>query len=116
MASKYGGYMGRVLKINLTDKSITEYPFSDSERELFIGGKTMANKILYDNLTGNEKPLSEENMLESLTKRDKQSLRVDRDQGHGNGNYAKEGLDLGCKGFLKAPQENEIEGREIYGE
>ena len=52
MASKYGGYMGRVLKINLTDKSITEYPFSDSERELFIGGKTMANKILYDNLTG----------------------------------------------------------------
>lgn len=46
MATKYGGYMGKVLKINLTTQEASEYPFSDEERELFIGGKIMAAKIL----------------------------------------------------------------------
>jgi len=63
MASRYGGYMGRILHIDLTTKKIKDYPFSDEERALYIGGKMMADKILYDNLTGKEKPLSEENML-----------------------------------------------------
>ena len=59
MATKYGGYMGKVLKINLTDKAVSEYPFSDEERELFIGGKTMAAKILMDHFKGTEKAFSE---------------------------------------------------------
>lgn len=63
MASKYGGYMGKVLKINLTTQTVEDYPFSDRERELFIGGKMMAAKILGDHLTGKEKPFSEENLL-----------------------------------------------------
>lgn len=63
MASKYGGYMGKVLKINLTTQTVEDYPFSDRERELFIGGKMMAAKILGDHLTGQEKPFSEENLL-----------------------------------------------------
>lgn len=63
MATKYGGYMGKVLKINLTTREVSEYPFSDEERQLFIGGKTMAAKILGDHLTGKEKAFSEENLL-----------------------------------------------------
>ncbi|MCF0142934.1 MAG: aldehyde ferredoxin oxidoreductase family protein [Parasporobacterium sp.] len=63
MGSTYGGYMGRVIKINLTTKEVSDYPWSDRDRELFIGGKTMADKILYDCLTGKEKAFSEENML-----------------------------------------------------
>ena len=63
MASKYGGYMGKVLKINLSTREVSEYPFSDEERELFIGGKTMAAKILGDHLTGREKAFSEDNLL-----------------------------------------------------
>lgn len=63
MTSKYGGYMGKVLKINLTTQTVEDYPFSDRERELFIGGKMMAAKILGDHLTGQEKPFSEENLL-----------------------------------------------------
>ena len=63
MATKYGGYMGKVLKINLTTREVSEYPFSDEERRLFIGGKTMAAKILGDHLTGKEKAFSEENLL-----------------------------------------------------
>ena len=58
MASKYGGYMGKVLKIDLTSRQVSEYPFSDEDRELYIGGKTMAAKILGDHLTGKEKAFS----------------------------------------------------------
>lgn len=63
MGTQYGGYMGKVLKIDLTTKAVSEYPFSDEERRLFIGGKTMAAKILADHLTGQEKAFSKENML-----------------------------------------------------
>lgn len=63
MATAYGGYMGKVLKIDLTTQEVSEYPFSDEERKLFIGGKTMAAKILGDHLTGKEKAFSKENML-----------------------------------------------------
>ena len=61
--SKYAGYMGRVVQFNLTDGTLKDYPISDKDRELFIGGKTMATKIMYDTLTGKEEPLSEENII-----------------------------------------------------
>ncbi|MCI6633386.1 MAG: aldehyde ferredoxin oxidoreductase family protein [Clostridiales bacterium] len=63
MQSKYGGYMGRVLQINLSTGDVTDYPWTDKDRELYIGGKTMAAKILYDTLTGREDAYSEENPL-----------------------------------------------------
>lgn len=63
MTSKYGGYMGKIIEIDLSSQKTREYPWSDRERELFIGGKIMAMKILGDNLTGKEQPLSEENII-----------------------------------------------------
>lgn len=39
MATQYGGYMGKVIKIDLTTQTVTDYPFSDEERRLFIGRK-----------------------------------------------------------------------------
>lgn len=63
MQSKYGGYMGLVLQINLSTGDVTDYPWTDKDRELYIGGKTMAAKILYDTLTGRENAYSEENPL-----------------------------------------------------
>ena len=63
MATEYGGYMGKVLQIDLTTQEVCEYPFSDEERRLFIGGKMMAAKILYDNFNGTEKAFSKENLL-----------------------------------------------------
>lgn len=63
MQSKYGGYMGRVLQINLSTGDVTDYPWTDKDRELYIGGKAMAAKILYDTLTGRENAYSEENPL-----------------------------------------------------
>jgi len=63
MGSKYAGYMGKVMLVDLSTETVTEYPWSDEERKLYLGGKIMAAKILHDHLTGTEKPFSEENWV-----------------------------------------------------
>ena len=59
----YKGYMGKILQINLSTKEIGEYPWTDRDRRLYVGGKAVASKIMYDNFTGKEDPLGEENMI-----------------------------------------------------
>ena len=55
--------MGKVVMLDLTTQTVTEYPWTDEQRKLYIGGKIMAAKILCDNFTGQEKPFSEENLI-----------------------------------------------------
>ena len=63
MASQYAGYMGKVMMVDLTTETVTEYPWSDEQRELYLGGKIMAARILYDHLTGRESAFSEDNWV-----------------------------------------------------
>ena len=63
MSTKYGGYMGKVVLLDLTAEKAEEYPWTDEQRELFIGGKIMGAKILCDLFTGEEDPLSAENVI-----------------------------------------------------
>lgn len=65
MSTKYGGYMGNILKIDLTMESYCIYPWNDKDRELYLGGKIMAAKILYDNIEKETEtdPLSPQNIL-----------------------------------------------------
>ena len=63
MASNYAGYMGKVMMVDLTAETVTEYPWSDEQRQLYLGGKIMAARILCDHLTGKETAFSEENWL-----------------------------------------------------
>ncbi len=63
MDSKYAGYMGKVIMVDLTTETVSEYPWSDEQRELYLGGKIMAARILCDHLTGKEEPFSEENWV-----------------------------------------------------
>jgi len=63
MTSKYAGYMGKVILADLTTETVTEYPWSDEQRELYLGGKIMAARILCDHLTGKETAFSEENWV-----------------------------------------------------
>lgn len=63
MNSKYGGYMGKILLFDLSSGKAEEYPWTDEDRELYIGGKIAAAKILYDHLSGREEAFSEENWL-----------------------------------------------------
>ncbi len=63
MSTKYCGYMGKVAMLDLSTQTVTEYPWTDRERELYIGGKMMAAKILSDNFTGKEQAFSAENLI-----------------------------------------------------
>lgn len=63
MVSSYGGYMGKIVKLDLSTRTVSEYPWTDRQRELYIGGKIMAARILFDHLTGTETAYSEDNWL-----------------------------------------------------
>lgn len=63
MSTNYAGYMGKVMEIDLTTETTKEYPWTDEQRELYIGGKIMAARILADHLTGKETAFSEENWM-----------------------------------------------------
>ncbi len=67
MATRYKGYSGKALKIDLSSGSIEEYQISDNDRELFIGGKYLSTKILWDELKAGIDPLSPENLLIIMT-------------------------------------------------
>jgi aldehyde:ferredoxin oxidoreductase len=55
--------MGRVLQIDLSTRQVSEYPFSDAERKLYLGGKIMAARILADLVGGPLDPFGPENVL-----------------------------------------------------
>ena len=61
--SKYSGYMDKVAMLNLSTQEVKDYPWSDEDREQYIGGRAMASKIMSDCLKGNESALSEENLI-----------------------------------------------------
>ena len=63
MATKYGGYMGKILQIDLTAETAREHPFTDQQRRETLGGKALAYHILHKELTGNELPFSEKNLV-----------------------------------------------------
>ena len=52
--TNYAGYMGKVIRLDLGSRSVSEYPWTDRDRQLYLGGKAMASKIMYDNFTGSE--------------------------------------------------------------
>ncbi len=67
MTSKYKGYMGKMLDINLSTNEIGEYNVTDKDRELFLGGRYLSTKILWDELKPGIDPLLEENLLIVMT-------------------------------------------------
>ncbi|HPG50827.1 MAG TPA: aldehyde ferredoxin oxidoreductase family protein [Spirochaetota bacterium] len=67
MTSIYKGYMGKMLDVNLTTGKVGEYQVSDTDRELFLGGRYLSTKILWDELKPGVDPLSDENILVVMT-------------------------------------------------
>lgn len=63
MATKLGAYTGKVIKIDLTNQEVSEYPITDNDRKLYLGGKILAARIIYDFIKSPIDPLSEENVL-----------------------------------------------------
>lgn len=59
-----GGYMGKILRVNLTEKKVTEENLPDPEvLRKYPGGQALAQLILLHELPGGVTPLSPENIL-----------------------------------------------------
>lgn len=63
MATSYGAYAGTVLKIDLTSRTVSDYPVNDEDRRLFLGGKILAARIMNDFIKGPMDPYGEENVI-----------------------------------------------------
>jgi aldehyde:ferredoxin oxidoreductase len=57
------GYFGKYLKIDLTSGQTEEMPISETDQEKYIGGTTLAAKILYDHVKPGMDPLSPDNPI-----------------------------------------------------
>ncbi|HEX7474875.1 MAG TPA: aldehyde ferredoxin oxidoreductase family protein, partial [Dehalococcoidales bacterium] len=57
------GYFGKFLKINLTNKKIEDLTISDDDLRKYVGGSTLAAKLIYDYVKLGMDPLAPENPL-----------------------------------------------------
>lgn len=60
---KYGGYVGSTLRVNLTTKNLKTEPLDEKYAEMFIGGRGLAAKILFDEVPAKTDPLGSDNKL-----------------------------------------------------
>jgi aldehyde:ferredoxin oxidoreductase len=67
MASKYKGYTGKILDVDLSSGKIGTFELSDRDRERFIGGRFISTKIMLDELRPGIDPLSSDNILIVMT-------------------------------------------------
>ncbi|MDY6796056.1 MAG: aldehyde ferredoxin oxidoreductase family protein [Actinomycetota bacterium] len=61
------GFMGGVLRVNLTDGVISEEPLPEAEVMKFMGGSGLATKYLFDETDGGIDPLGPDNKLIYMT-------------------------------------------------
>ena len=59
--NKSYGWTGKILRVNLTDKTVSVSP-TDPYKE-YLGGMGIANKIMYDEVPAGTDPLSPENKI-----------------------------------------------------
>ena len=62
-----GGYVGRILRVDLTENKITAEDLDEQVARKYIGGCGVAAKIVWDETTANTQPLSPENPLIFMT-------------------------------------------------
>ena len=61
--SELKGYMGKVLRIDLTEQNHRLFPWTDEDRNRTIGGKIMASDILFQHVRPGMKAFDEDNWL-----------------------------------------------------
>ena len=66
MADKTYGYVGKIARINLTDKSVEIIPTSNYAPK-YIGGRSVCNKIFWDEVKPGVRAFDPENKLIYMT-------------------------------------------------
>ena len=57
------GWMGRVLRVDLTTSEVSDYPWTAGDRRMWVGGKAMAARILADTLSAGIDALGAESVV-----------------------------------------------------
>jgi len=57
------GTSNRVLEIDLSSREVKEFTVTDNDRRLYLGGKGLGLKILYERLQPGTDPLGKDNIL-----------------------------------------------------
>ena len=57
------GFMGKILRVDLSNGKISEEPTPEQDARMFLGGNGLATKILFDELEGGVDPLGPANKL-----------------------------------------------------
>jgi aldehyde:ferredoxin oxidoreductase len=57
------GYAGKILRVDLTERKITEEPLNPKYARDYIGGTGLGNRIIYDEVPPSTDPLSPENKI-----------------------------------------------------
>lgn len=57
------GWAGKILDINLTSGEIKSYPLDERKARLFVGGRGLAARMLWDEVGPEVEPLSPGNVL-----------------------------------------------------
>ncbi|MHB1006714.1 MAG: aldehyde ferredoxin oxidoreductase family protein [Chloroflexota bacterium] len=64
---KYGGYVGQLLRVNLTNKTVTKEPLREDWARDFVGGVGYSARLLYEELKPGVDPLGPDNKLSFMT-------------------------------------------------
>ncbi len=57
------GYFGKYLKVDLSTGQISEVPISNEDQQKYIGGSTLAARLIYDSVKPDMDPLAPENPI-----------------------------------------------------
>jgi aldehyde:ferredoxin oxidoreductase len=60
--TKYGGYAGKILRVDLSEETISSMEVTDDFARMYIGGNGFAAKILYDEMKLGVDPLGPDNI------------------------------------------------------
>ena len=64
---RYGGYVGQLLRVNLTEKESSTEPLREDWARDFVGGVGYSARLLYDEIKAKADPLGPENKLSFMT-------------------------------------------------
>jgi aldehyde:ferredoxin oxidoreductase len=66
-AFKYGGYVGQILRVDLTKKGVSKEPLREDWARDFVGGVGYSARLLYDEMEPKVDPLGPKNKLMFMT-------------------------------------------------
>ncbi len=61
------GMSRKVLEVDLTTTSFSVYPVPDADIKMYLGGKGLGLKLIYDRITPSIDPLGKENIIAFMT-------------------------------------------------